>query len=54
MWQKLMTLEFIRGHRTKLVAVVLSFLLWYVVKDQVARGKMSLPEGWPQMRTAKV
>lgn len=38
----------------KLVALVLAFLLWYVVKDQVARGRMSLPEGWPQMRTAKV
>ncbi len=36
----------------KLVSLVLAFLLWYVVKDQVARGKMTIPEGWPQMRTA--
>lgn len=37
----------------KLVALVLAFLLWYVVKDQVVRAK-PLPEGLLQMRTAKV
>ena len=31
----------------KLVALVLAFLVWYVVKDKVAREKkVTLPEGW--------
>jgi diadenylate cyclase len=43
-----------RDWEAKLVALVLAFLLWYVVKDQVGRARMQVPEGWPQMRTAKL
>ena len=44
-----------RDWEAKLVALVLAFLLWYVVKDQVGRGgRIPLPEGSVQMRTAKV
>jgi hypothetical protein len=49
----LLKLWITRDWEAKLVALVLAFLLWYVVKDQV-RGKMHLPDGWPQMRTANV
>lgn len=33
----------------KLICLVLAFLLWYVVKDQIARSKPKpeMPEGWP-------
>lgn len=50
----LLKLWITRDWEAKLVALVLAFLLWYVVKDQVARASMPLREGWPQMRTVKV
>ncbi len=38
----------------KLVSLVLAALVWYVVKDKVARDKkITLPEGW-STRTAGV
>jgi hypothetical protein len=40
-----------RDWEAKLVSLVLAFLLWYVVRDQVARATMPLRENWPQMRT---
>ena len=44
-----------RDWEAKLVALVLAFLLWYVVKDQVARaGRTPRPENLPPFRTASV
>ncbi|MFZ4768166.1 MAG: hypothetical protein ACOYMN_24725 [Roseimicrobium sp.] len=43
---------FTNDWEAKLVALVLAFLLWYVVKDQVARSK-PLPVDYIPMRTAK-
>jgi hypothetical protein len=40
-----------RDWEAKLVSLVLAFLLWYVVKDQVSRGR-PLPSNSVQMRTA--
>ena len=40
-----------RDWEAKLVSLVLAFLLWYVVKDQVSRGR-PLPSNSAQMRTA--
>jgi hypothetical protein len=40
-----------RDWEAKLVALVLAFLLWYVVRDQVSRASMPLRENWPQIRT---
>ncbi len=37
----------------KLVSLVLAFLVWYVVKDKVAREKkITLPENWSTRSTA--
>ncbi len=36
----------------KVVALILASLLWYVVKDKVARDKkITLPEGWSTRAT---
>jgi diadenylate cyclase len=44
-------LWFTRDWEAKLVSLVLAFLLWYVVKDQVARdGRQFRPEQLPSMR----
>ena len=38
---------FTHDWEAKLVALVLAFLVWYIVKDQVARGrKFPVPDGW--------
>jgi hypothetical protein len=42
-----------RDWEAKLVALVLAFLLWYVVRDQVSRGR-PLPSDSVQMRTASL
>ncbi len=37
----------------KIVALILASLLWYVVKDKVARDKIiKLPDGWKTNATA--
>jgi diadenylate cyclase len=48
---QLLKLWITRDWEAKLVALVLAFLLWYVVKDQVSRGR-PLPTNRVQMRTA--
>jgi hypothetical protein len=48
---QLLKLWVTRDWEAKLVALVLAFLLWYVVKDQVSRGR-PLPTNRVQMRTA--
>jgi diadenylate cyclase len=48
---QLLKLWMTRDWEAKLVALVLAFLLWYVVKDQVSRGR-PLPTNRVQMRTA--
>jgi diadenylate cyclase len=40
-----------RDWEAKVVSLVLAFLLWYVVKDQVSRGR-PLPSNSVPMRTA--
>jgi len=45
---------FVHDWEAKLVAVVLAFLLWYVVKDQVIRGRrINFPLTYPPVGTAK-
>ncbi len=41
-------LWFTRDWEAKLVALVLAFLLWYVIKDQINRAniKLDAPKGW--------
>ena len=48
---QLLKLWVTRDWEAKLVSLVLAFLLWYVVKDQVSRGR-PLPANRVQMRTA--
>ena len=48
----LLKLWITRDWEAKLVALVLAFLLWYVVKDQVARGRMPRFDMLPPFRTA--
>jgi hypothetical protein len=43
---------FIHDWEAKLVALVLAFLLWYVVKDQVIRSRFKMPSDYPATRTA--
>lgn len=44
----LLKLWFTRDWEAKLVAFVLAFLLWYVIKDQINRAslKQDAPKGW--------
>jgi hypothetical protein len=49
----LLKLWFTRDWEAKLVSLVLAFLLWYVVRDQVSRGR-PLPVNRVQMRTAEL
>lgn len=37
-----------RDWEAKLVSLVLAFLLWYVIKDQINRAniKLEAPKGW--------
>jgi hypothetical protein len=43
-----------RDWEAKLVSLVLAFLLWYVVKDQVARdGRQLRPDPLPSFRTGE-
>jgi diadenylate cyclase len=44
-----------RDWEAKLVSLVLAFLLWFVVKDQVSRdGRQLRPEQLPSFRTAEL
>jgi len=45
---------FVHDWEAKLVALVLAFLLWYVVKDQVIRGhRYDMPLNYPPPGTVK-
>ena len=51
---QLLKLWVTRDWEAKLVALVLAFLLWYVVKDQVSRdGRQLRPDPLPSFRTGE-
>ncbi|MES2598167.1 MAG: hypothetical protein V4662_22725 [Verrucomicrobiota bacterium] len=49
-WQRLKNL-FIRNWKEKLLALVLAFLFWFMIKGQAARS--SMPYGWGPERQAR-